>query len=547
MIRLSLAALLVCISAEAITLEQISDKPASREKNFLIWQYLHQDINASEASDAFYQIDNVNERFLFDYAKKTDENEIRYTAECMQKQACDLPSVENDDCLYLGLSPAKALALSPEEREAIRSRLSDKFGDVEWLSTINQENFFSPLGDLGASLKLFLISPAPYREDHFNKTISDEVLAQLITLKGFDSLVYIAVTDPKMDKLQESLANISGGSYTAQTHFFLAINDIRFSRNENALFHLREARKKYSAAIDRDKTLFWEYELTGDQDTFKELANSVDINMYTLYAKEKLGIDTENYFTTLPTSGPGGFKGDDPFIWNSLHKEIEASTPDTLVNLIERYDGEDSVAVQAYMIERAYTPLIHDFTMPYNQYMQNLTNDQKAIVYALMRQETRLIPGLISRSFALGLMQLMPFVVDEIAKSNPFKPTSSDDMFNPEHNIAYAIVHLNYLQKYLYNPVFIAYAYNGGMGFTKRMLQNGNPFLSGTYEPFLSMELISNAESREYGKRVLANYVIYKKILGEPVSIGAIFDSLTQPTLSDYFRAEELKNSQPTG
>lgn len=510
----------------------------------MIWQFLHQDINASDASEAFYQIDTVNERFFLDYAKKTDEPEIRYTAECIQKPADALMSIEQDDCLMLALTPIKAEGLQIDERESIAARLNNRFGDVQWLRTMNQQQQLVPGSDLQASLKLFTIAGAPYREGHFNHAIDDESLSALTGLNGFNQLVYLTVTDPKLDQLQSSLANVSGGTYDEQTHFYLAINAIKFGRNDNALFHLREAKNKANSPMERDKVNFWIYRITKEEKGLKELAESLDINMYTLYAKELLGIETENYFTTLPTTRPGGFKGDDPFEWQKLHQEIMASTQDNLGNLIDRYDGEDSLAVQAYMIGRMYEPYIHNFTMPYNQYMTNLTNDQKALTYALMRQETRLIPGLISRSFALGLMQLMPFNVDTISKSNPYKITSYADMFNPEPNIAYATVFLKDLQRYLYNPVLIAYAYNGGMGFTKRMLFNGKPFLQGEHEPFMSMELIGNAESREYGKRVLANYVIYKKIFGEKVSIISIFDNLIQPTLSDYFRAEAL-NSLP--
>lgn len=153
-----------------------------------------------------------------------------------------------------------------------------------------------------------------------------------------------------------------------------------------------------------------------------------------------------------------------------------------------------------------------------------------------MRQETRFIPGLISRSFALGLMQIMPFNVDSINKIHPLKVSSYDDMFNPAYNIPYAIEHLKHIEATLYNPVFMAYAYNGGIGFTKRLITAEGMFMSGEHEPFMSMELIFNAESREYGKKVLANYVIYKKILGEEVSISALLNNLTQPTLSDCFR-----------
>lgn len=542
--RTILLSALLAANLLAVTLEEISDKPASRAKNFLIWQFLHQDINASEASEAFYQIDNVNERFFLDYAKKSDEPEVRYTAECIQKPADTLMGIEQDDCLMLALTPIKAESLQNSERETIAARLENRFGDVQWLRTMNQDEQLIAGSDIQASLKLFIIAGAAYREQHFNHPIDDETLIALTSFTGFNQFVYLTTTDPKLDRLQSSLANISGGAYDVQTHFYLAINAIKFGRNDNALFHLREAKNKANSPIERDKIIFWMYRITKNENVLKELAESLDINMYTLYAKELLGIETENYFTTLPTPRPGGFRGDDPFEWQKLHQEIMASTPETLGGLIDRYDGEDSLAVQAYMIGRMYEPYVHNFTMPYDQYMSGLTNDQKALTYALMRQETRLIPGLISRSFALGLMQLMPFNVDTIAKSNPYKITSYTDMFNPEPNIAYATVFLKDLERYLYNPVLIAYAYNGGMGFTKRMLFNGKPFLQGEHEPFMSMELIANAESREYGKRVLANYVIYKKILGEKISIISIFDNLIQPTLSDYFRASAL-NSLP--
>lgn len=540
---IALAALLIT-NIWGVTLTDISSKPSSREKNFLIWQFLQQDINASQAQEAFYQIDNVNYRFLFDYAKKTDEPEIRYTAECLQKPASALMSIEQEDCLSLALTPMKAETLQSFERELIATRLGDRFGDTAWLRTMNHNNHFTLYSDVAASLKLFLISSPLYRQEHFNHSVEDETLAELTSMRGFNQLVYLVATDPKMEKLQTSLANVSGGVYDGQTHFYLGINALKYKRSENALFHLREAKRLALSPIEKDKNSFWIYRISGDASALDELINSLDINMYSLWAKERVGKFAENYFTTLPTPDKGGFKGDNPFEWNALHKELVATPPEKLYEIIERYDGEDSLAVQAYMIERVYQPYIHNFTMPYDQYLTTVTTDQKAMLYALMRQETRLIPGLISRSFALGLMQIMPFNVDSISKIHPMKIQSYDDMFNPQYSIAYSIEHMKHIESTLYNPVLMAYAYNGGIGFTKRLLLSGAYFNPGEHEPFMSMELVGNAESREYGKRVLANYVIYKNILGEKVSIAAIFDSLTQPFLSDYFRVEGLMKAQ---
>ena len=93
------------------------------------------------------------------------------------------------------------------------------------------------------------------------------------------------------------------------------------------------------------------------------------------------------------------------------------------------------------------------------------------------------------------------------------------------------------MRKSLYHPLFIAYAYNGGMGFFKKYLLK-NKFKKGEYEPFLSMEMMTNNESREYGKKVLANYVMYKKILGEEISIVHLFDTLIKPKWTDRFREQ---------
>lgn len=540
--RLIFLLLLAITASYGVTLDEINDKPSSRQKNFLIWQFLHQDINASQASSAFYQVDNVNERFLFDYAAKTDEEEIKYTAQCLQKKGCDLPYIVEDDCLMLALTPAKATALSPDDREKIATRLNNRFGNTQWLRTMNSESFYTSEYDLNNENYIFRLAGAQYRYDHFNHQITPEVLLSLAQSSAFNQIVYLTITDPKMDQLQISLTGAPLSNYGSQTNFFLAMNAIKYGVYMNALEHLKLAKANAKSPMEKDKCTFWLYQITKDTTYLSELSKSLDINMYVLYARELQNLPTENYFTTLPTSNnPDSVTGIDPFEWKSFSEEIMASTPDNVVNLINRCDGEESISIQGYVLERTYEPYIHNFTHPFDHYMSTQTNDQKALIYALMRQETRLIPGLISRSYALGLMQIMPFNVDTISKVHPLKPDHYFDMLKPHYSIAYSISHLKHLTDKYYNPILVAYGYNAGFGSTKRLLTDGSGrFLPGEYEPFLSMELMANDENREYGKRVLANYIIYKKIFGEEVKITSLFENLVQPSQSDYFRAAVL-------
>ena len=119
-------------------------------------------------------------------------------------------------------------------------------------------------------------------------------------------------------------------------------------------------------------------------------------------------------------------------------------------------------------------------------------------------------------------MQIMPFLSKAIAKQLK-ESYDIDKQLTPKTNIRYGIHHLKYLKKALRHPLFIAYAYNGGIGFTKRMLKEGL-FKKGKFEPFLSMELLPYDETKKYGKKVLANYFIYQNYLNSKDKIS--FDKL---------------------
>jgi len=61
-------------------------------------------------------------------------------------------------------------------------------------------------------------------------------------------------------------------------------------------------------------------------------------------------------------------------------------------------------------------------------------------------------------------------------------------------------------------------------------------FRKGAFEPYLSMEKMTNIEAREYGKRVLTNYVVYLNKLGISTRILPFLNILTSPAKTDKFR-----------
>ena len=541
----ALLLLLVTLSLSAeVSLEEINTKPPSLAKNFMIWQFLHQDITPAQADDAFYQYRNVSTRLFKAYAKKSDREEVQYTAECLSLPAKELVKSNDLSCVKMAFSPYKASVMSESERNRL-ARLLDKKQTYTWIEMMDDLLQTKRVTDLSqykpsTFMYLFLSAGMKFRQEHLNRPLPSDYLKEITKHWGFKRFVVLVVTDSRYSELQKELLKIDANTkLNSETHFYLAMNAIEHDQNDNALAHLKKTHKLAYYRSHKDKALFWQYLITKDKKTLKELADSIDINMYALYAKEKLGIEVTNFYTTLPTNENNSTRVDlsDPFVWNDLLIEIRATPKKDMQKLADKYANQEMLPLHSFIYEKATGYKEMGYIMPYDQYMTDLSKDDKAMYYALMRQESRFIPAALSRSYALGLMQMMPFLVKALDKSFKEERMSFEEMFSPEKNIAYAKKHIAWMQKSLYHPVLMAYAYNGGMGFTKRYITKDNCFTDAKYEPFMSMEMMVNSESREYGKKVLANYVIYKKILGQPVSIISLFDKLLQPAACDRFRA----------
>jgi len=535
-----IAALLListCSHAQ-ITLKDLDAKPSSHAKDFMIWQYLKQNITSNQADKAYEQVNNKKSRKLFKaYSKKTKNKEIIYTLSCKKK--ANLLKIKDTKCLELAFTPYKATKLTNSQRTKLSSKLISQ-SKKNVLNILNEKHSLKSYSkyDANTILTYFGSVGYKYRKKHLNVYLDKDFLDSLTSSWKISYFIYTVIHDDRLDNLQLSLLQIDGTKLNSKTNFFLALNSLRHADTKGAIKYFKLSESKAKRKIDVDKNNFWLYKLTHKKEFLNKLLLSMDINMYTLYQREKMSIEFENYFITLQTNTNRSKKKIvNPFHWNDIRKEIKATDKNELFNLAKLYKEKEMLPVQALIMEKAYGYNKHSYLMPYDKYLDGLSVDNKALIYALMRQESNMIPSALSHSYALGLMQIMPFVTDDLSKRMKKPIKTYNDMFLPEYNIKYCRAHIKWMQKSLYHPLFMAYAYNGGMGFFKRHLLKGN-FNSGQYEPFLSMEMMSNSESREYGKKVLANYVMYKKIMGDDISIVQLFDTLTQPKMTDRFREQ---------
>ena len=537
--KLLLVSSIVCVLNASISIQEIDSKPPSRAKNFMIWQYLKQNITAREADYAYSQVLGSIPKIRKLHAKKS-KTRPKPTRKDRCRAKKNLLEIVDKECLDWAINPYKTLRMSKFERKLLSLKV-DSPDMKRFLSlqseTASQDSFEKYSSS--AVLKLFVSTTKSNRRKNLNIHLTPEFLNRLSSSKKINSFVKVVLGDEKLDKLRYSMVRMSGKKLNGKSNFALALHCLENNQYEKAMKFFNYTSQTAKRQRDKDKGTFWMYQLSKKKKHLEKLLISRSINIYTLYAHELLGKDVVNYFSGVETvSGKATKNIKDPFEWMKIKKEIKSTPKKELFNLAKNYQQKEMIPVQTHILERAYGYNMHGFVMPYDEYLKDVSTDEKALVYAIMKQESIFIPAALSRSFALGLMQIMPFVTDDISKRMKKPIQSYSDMFQPEYNIKYALSHLNWQKKSLYHPLFMAYAYNGGMGFLRKHLRTTGAFSKGKYEPFLSMETMKNAESREYGKRVLSNYVMYKKILGERVSIVRLFDTLMYPKMTDRFRKQ---------
>ena len=323
----------------------------------------------------------------------------------------------------------------------------------------------------------------------------------------------------------------------ANQYFKAAIQSVKQNKLQKAADLFYAAHNKYVDRWEKDKSLFWLYLLTKDKYYLSQLKKSYHINMYTLLAAD---LTNSQYPKTIITPtirkrSVYGIDAQDPIDWAMMKAKMKISSSTVLETMANDCESQATVGMHTYLKAKACNYRKSYFPMPYRSTLKPLSKERQALIYAIARQESRFVPASVSRSFALGMMQFMPFLIKHVAQKKG-EHIDYDEIFNPIKAIEYANFHLNYLNKYLYHPLFVAYAYNGGIGFTKRLIEQSSYFREGSFEPYLSMEKMSNVEAREYGKRVLTNYVVYLNKLGKPARLLPYIKTLTNPVNTDKFR-----------
>ncbi|MEF3192163.1 MAG: transglycosylase SLT domain-containing protein, partial [Campylobacterales bacterium] len=513
----------------------------SHVRDFAILRAMEANLTLSQSLDLFMLTTRPKPAHLDALATKEQNGSIKRMVACSRSKLSDFDQLD-DECLELAFSTVAAMNLSNEQLLQIAERLAPLSPEKAIaLRLITDENLSSLAWQLGARrwIELFLAAGGTPRLEQFDVNLTHDQLDALTKTPNIDAFLKAVAIRSGLGNLKRSLAGFKAEELSADHNFWIFLSLLQVQLREEATLYLNASLLKAKTALQRDRARFWRWILNHDNNDLIELIKSSDLNFYTLYAYEELAqrpsIETEAIgFTTDSNSSAPSYT--EPFGWWSFIHFVQHASEVELFELAKRYNTTELEHYRAYILERAWNFRRHYYISPFQELLTNETTHRKAIVLAIGRQESRFLEGSLSRSYAVGVMQLMPFVIDAIAKQKK-EQVALEEFFKAEPNIRYALIHLNWLEEQTNHPLLTAYAYNGGFGALKRGIANGLfADLSQPYEPFLSMERIASDETRDYGKKVLVNYVIYRLILSdesnetEPLpTLHSLLQSLDSP------------------
>jgi soluble lytic murein transglycosylase-like protein len=138
----------------------------------------------------------------------------------------------------------------------------------------------------------------------------------------------------------------------------------------------------------------------------------------------------------------------------------------------------------------------------------------RALIFALIRQESAFNPKAKSWAGASGLMQLMPRTASFVARDRRLHGSNRRALFEPELNLSIGQRYIEMLrddQKIAGGLFQIAAAWNGGPGNLARWRRKTDH----RDDPLLFIEAIPSRETRNFIERVLTNLWVYRSRLGQ--------------------------------
>jgi soluble lytic murein transglycosylase len=184
---------------------------------------------------------------------------------------------------------------------------------------------------------------------------------------------------------------------------------------------------------------------------------------------------------------------------------------------VEQRDSRALLTVGKTAVQRGFPLDTHAFpTIGIPAYEPVGDRVEKAMVYAIARQESAFDPRAQSHAGARGLMQLMPATAKRTAKRFGVGFDVNRLLSDASYNAKIGAAHLGELMEDWKGSYILAFAsYNAGGGNVKKWIDAYGDPRSPEVDPIDWVERIPFSETRNYVQRVMENLQVYRNRLGE--------------------------------
>lgn len=177
-------------------------------------------------------------------------------------------------------------------------------------------------------------------------------------------------------------------------------------------------------------------------------------------------------------------------------------------------------------VQTVASPVPDDYPAPELFPQGGFTLD-RALVYAIVRQESRFNPFAVSTAGAMGLMQVRPEAAARAAGDDQLL-TNPIPLLDGPTNLRIGQDHLHWLMDRLFSRDLLQAlaAYNAGPTPVLRTASQ----LGGAPDPLLLIESLPAKETRDYVERVMAAYWMYQRKFGASTpTLDALVASVSTP------------------
>lgn len=344
-------------------------------------------------------------------------------------------------------------------------------------------------------------------------------------------------------RVAAAAATPTSDNYRAESHFTAGWIALRFLNDpRTASQHFARIAEDQTNPITLSRAGYWQAraaEAMGDVGTARaryEAAAKHSVTYYGQLARQRLGLPPVALRRTPDTSSArASFEKMEPVRAIKLLYAIgDRDTPMTIYyDLAWRMEDSAHLALLAQLAEAnsdARGALVvgkesvyeghpldalafPTFGLP--SYTPIGTPVDKAMIYAVARQESQFNARTLSSAKAMGLMQVTPAAGREVSKQTGAPYNETRLMTDQSYNVQFGAAELGMLmENYDGNPILVFAAYNAGRGSVRKWFERYGDPRDKDVDPVDWVEAIPFSETRNYVQRVMENYMVYQVRFG---------------------------------